>query len=489
MELETRRRELARKKRRRQRQLRRRLALAGGAAALGVVCLVVGIFVSGRPDIEKEDLNGRESAFSAPDREVSETEGRTSADVQDRITGIEVRETMAAMVSVSDQDSLPVKFDLRDRGISVSVPDQGTFGTCWAFASLKALETSMPEAIREPLAADHMSLKNSFGLGQDDGGDHSLSSAYLLAWQGPVAEAEDPYGDGRSPDGLQPVCHVQEIQILEERDFEAVKRAVYENGGVQSSFYMPQTAGAERDRYYKEETDSFYYDGTLEPNHDVVIVGWNDEYPKENFVTAPEQDGAFLCMNTWGEEFGNDGFFYISYEDSRIGSSVAYTGIESVDNYDRIFQTDLCGWTGQMGYGTEDAWFANVYEAGDDIKLAAAGFYATAPDTEYKIYAADGDTLSDRVTVAEGHVSNAGFYTVPWEQEISVSAGERFAVIIEINSPGSSEPVAIEYQAGSRTSNVDISDGEGYISSDGVSWERTETAHQCNICLKAYGHR
>ena len=65
-----------------------------------------------------------------------------------------------------------------------------------------------------------------------------MAMAYLLAWQGPVPETEDPYGDSTSPDGLEPVCHVQEIRILQEKDYDAVKRAVLRYGGVQTSIYL-----------------------------------------------------------------------------------------------------------------------------------------------------------------------------------------------------------------------------------------------------------
>ena len=32
----------------------------------------------------------------------------------------------------------------------------------------------------------------------------------------------------------------------------------------------------------------------------------------------------------------------------------------------------------------------------------------------------------------------------------------------------------------------ELSDGEGYISYRGSSWERVETEQNCNVCLKAY---
>ena len=51
--------------------------------------------------------------------------------------------------------------------------------------------------------------------------------------------------------------------------------------------------------------------GSEKPNHDVVIIGWDDNYPQENFTTHPEGDGAFICKNSWGEEFGEDGYFLV----------------------------------------------------------------------------------------------------------------------------------------------------------------------------------
>lgn len=69
-------------------------------------------------------------------------------------------------------------------------------------------------------SVDHMTLKNSFAQAQNDGGEYTMGMAYLTAWQGPVYEADDPYGDGESPDGLKPVKHVQEMQVIEGKDFE-----------------------------------------------------------------------------------------------------------------------------------------------------------------------------------------------------------------------------------------------------------------------------
>ena len=445
---------------------------------------------------EKPDLSVTENSDAAADGEETLTDaGANSTDE----TGAD-RKYMDADSEISADGSgeqefieLPSSYDLRERR-AIRVSDQGDLGTCWAFAALKAVETSMPESMAVPLSADPMSIHNSFGISQNSGGDYSMAMAYLLAWQGPVSEEDDPYGDSTSPDGLAPVCHAQEIRILPERNYDAVKRAVYLYGGVQTSLYLPS-----ENRVSDEDV---CYKGSEEPNHDAVIIGWDDNYPKEKFASNPESDGAFLCVNSWGENFGDGGFFHVSYEDSWIAESgISYCGIGPADNFDRNYQSDLCGWTGQMGFGEPEAWMANAYTAESDETLEAVGFYATAPDTEYEVYVFDGDSFREHVennvkfqtdsgkVLASGTLPDTGFYTVNLAKSQELDAGEMFVVAVRIRTPGTTQPVAVEYAGGGRTGNIDIGDGEGYISFDGSLWERTETSKRCNVCLKAYSRK
>ena len=237
--------------------------------------------------------------------------------------------------------------------------------------------------------------------------------------------------------------------------------------------------------------------GSEKPNHDSVIVGWDDNYSRENFNMDLEGDGAFICTNSWGEDFGDQGYFYVSYYDTNIGvHNIVYTGVEQVNNYDRIHQSDLCGWVGQIGYGQDEAWFSNAYRAGSGEMLAAAGFYATDSDTQYELYVARhlpeaGDpelekALNSRTLLARGKLANAGFYTIPLEEKILLDDDEKFAIIVKIITPGTVHPVAIEYDAGDGIALVDLKDGEGYLSHDGNVWEHVEETQGCNICLKVY---
>lgn len=404
----------------------------------------------------------------------------------------DIEKNQGVAVNKAEESSiLPPQYDLRDRQRTPQVKNQGPYGTCWAFAALAAMESALlPEEVQE-FSPDHMSIQNSFVLEQAAGGEYTMGMAYLASWQGPVFEKDDPYGDGESRDGLQAVKHVQEIQLIEGKDYEKVKEFVFKYGGVQTAIYSALTNAQSYSPYYNQEKSAYCYIGAEKPNHEIMIIGWDDNYPKENFNTEVEGDGAFLCQNSWGSDFGDGGFFYVSYYDVNIGiHNVAYTGIEEADNYDRIYQSDLCGWVGQLGYNMDSIYGANVFTAKSREKLKAAGFYATGKETSYEIFIVrdfkDKDSLQKREKVAEGNVANAGYYTVKFDKDILVEKGNKYAIVLHITTPGSVHPLAIEYMADEMTANVDLKDGEGYISIGGNHWENTEKNQKCNLCIKAY---
>ena len=384
---------------------------------------------------------------------------------------------------------LPGFYDCRISGKAPTVKDQGEFGTCWAVAASSILESRLLPEESIVFSADHISAQNGFS--GSTGGAFMMSAAYLTAWVGPVTEEQDPYGDGISAEDAQAVKHVQEIQMVNDRDFNEIKRLVYTYGAVQSSIYMDMGSENGDSPYYQKESASYCYTGDAEVNHDLLIIGWDDAYPAENFSCMPERDGAFICQNSWGTSFGEGGVFYVSYEDTRIGTGCAVcTRVEPADNYDHIYQSDLCGFVGQMGYEKESCQFANVYTAESDEVLRAVGFYAVDKHTTYEIQVVEDFqnvfSLVLAKTVQEGTFENPGFYTVDLEKEVQIPKGQKFAVVVKIKTPGEEYPVAMEYRADAATQRVILDDGEGYISPDGYRWTEVEETYGGNVCLKAY---
>lgn len=395
------------------------------------------------------------------------------------------------MSHISEEILIPAQYDMREIDRVSPVRDQGIYGTCWAFASLGALETTVLPAQKNIFSVDHMSLNNSFNLALNQGGEFTMAIAYLASWQGPVFEEDDPYGDGVSDDTLKARKHLEEAQIIGEKDYEGIKEAVYKYGGVQTSIYTQLVNADSWSYYYNRDRAAYYYNANATPNHDIVIVGWNDNYPKECFTIEPEGDGAFICKNSWGTEFGENGFFYVSYYDTNIGTSnVVYTKLGEAENFDHIYQADLLGWTGQLGYNKENAYFANVFKAGTNEELQAVAFYATGKDTSYEVYVVpefqEAKDLNNRQMVASGKFGNAGYYTVNFDEAIPLEDGKEYAVVVSIKTPGSIHPVAIEYNSDYRTATFDITDGKGFISLYGEIWNSAEESQNCNICLKAF---
>ncbi len=382
----------------------------------------------------------------------------------------------------------PERYDSRDYGKAPDVRNQGSLGTCWAVASVSALEASLLPEEHLRFSADHLSLQNGYAKSQDDGGAYTMTMAYLTSWKGPVLAEDDPYGDGYSPEGLSPVKHVQEIRIL--KDSTSIKEAVQAYGAVQTSLYMD----VQKDYssvYYNERTASYCYPKKEAPNHDILIIGWDDTYPASGFTYHVKGNGAYICQNSWGTSYGENGIFYVSYEDPNIaGYALAYSRVEAPDNYSSIYQSDLLGWVGQLGYGADSCYFANVYTSRGAEALKAVGFYSVGENTEYELAVVEDfkDTLSLAAfsPVQTGKLEHAGFYTVELDQPVALREGQRFAVVVKVRTPGENYPAATEYKADEYTETVDLSDGEGYISMKGYQWSRTETEYNCNVCLKAY---
>lgn len=401
------------------------------------------------------------------------------------------------LLSMPKPDSIPPAYDLRQQNRVTPVRNQGSCGSCWAFASFASLESSLMPWEQHAIGAapdySENNLKNTSGysLGCCDGGSFLVAAAYLTRWSGPVLEAQDPYdaSDCVSPTGIAAQKHVQEVIILPPKesptDVDYIKEAVMRFGGLYVSMTWDYAA-------YYAPNSAYYAPQPFGALHAVTIVGWDDDYSRENFSPLYDcpGDGAFIVRNSWGTDWGDGGYFYVSYYTPRFASSLAGFQAEPVNNYAQNYQYDPLGWTASIGRGSDTAWFANVFTANASERVAAASFYAYQPGSSYELSVylnpTSGPIGGTPVAVKSGTFEFAGYHTVRLDQSVAVQPDDKFSVVVRLTTPGYVYPIPIENN-GSPTYSASADPGQSYVSADGVFWtDLTAEYPEANVCLKAF---
>ena len=327
-------------------------------------------------------------------------------------------------------------FDLRKFGAVTAVQNQGSMGACWAFATIGAFESAFKKATNITLTLSSNNMQNS-GLRYSiygkpalvEGGYIFSGLGYLLSWLGALNIEYDSYDElGK----ISPILftennyHVQDAAIINTSDITAIKDALIKYGGI--TIFVE---GADPNSIYFNQKTNASYCNESRGNHFVTIVGWNDTFSKENFKIQPEGDGAWIVKNSWGTEWGDEGYFYLSYYDKPLRNSVGVTYVfnNTVDVYDKLYQYDItCFETFYSNEQKTNLSYINTYEDIGGSLIDAVGTYFNNVNQDYKISVY---INGNKVHTQEGKSKFFGFETIKLTKQIAVVDGQKFAVEIE----------------------------------------------------------
>ena len=314
------------------------------------------VFESGvRQETEENISDVEEFQSSQADEFGTDTESDAelfgSDDAKQEFQDGEATEVESDLTSVyaaygSRETAFPSSYDSRKEGLVTSVKNQNPFGTCWAFGMAAIMETSLLAQNKGiyDLSEEHLSYffsnrqNDPLGNTPDDvnsvlgdyheiGGNDYLAAIYLSTWSGMTTEDDVPF----PTDSL----HQQNlsVQIPESKAYNSVaylknasfskyseermKEMLLNDHAVSIMLYM-------KDNYVNPDTAAYCYpvgkSSSTVINHIVTVVGWDDNYSKNNFlpVSNVTSDGAWIIKNSWGENKGDGGYYYLSYQDPNI---------------------------------------------------------------------------------------------------------------------------------------------------------------------------
>jgi C1A family cysteine protease len=265
-----------------------------------------------------------------------------------------------------------------------------------------------------------------------------------------------------------------------ERDaaINAIKEQLMNKRAVEIAFcadssWPSDNEGEKPTKYISQNWAHYTYEKT-NANHAVTIVGWDDDYSKENFahpikdktdeearsLSTPEDNGAWLVKNSWGDAtqifpnkgpgWGiensskqNTGYFWLSYYDKSVCNIEALDfDLSNVDDEYLAYQHDYMPVDSvYSAYLTGTTSMANVFTAELPSKIEQVSCETTTPGTKvhYEIYLLNDNAANPvdgtRVAEMDAEYKYGGYHKEDLPEPVTAATGQKFSVVVTQKTP------------------------------------------------------
>ena len=334
---------------------------------------------------------------------------------------------------------------------NIVVRDQKNTNLCWAFATNASLESNLAlnnyysnkTAKIYDFSERHMgytstrffanSAINNYGYNTKPAeyGKWQYAANYLTNGNGPINEEDMPFQDSTDTINISEIQNknvtariydtVEYPSYSSTSDTTEIKNIIKEHVKKYGAISAVINGAALGGDYNNINTGAIYCDDkkNCPINHMVAIIGWDDEFKKENFNEKhqPKNDGAWIIKNSWGERanigtkqevkqqvfeiwsqdpsmqitsvdqitdemlqtmcdnagyviednniyipIGDKGLMYVSYEDINVYSGLhGITKASDTIDYENLYQYNELGYTNAYMLGTSKIYLANVF--------------------------------------------------------------------------------------------------------------------------------
>lgn len=397
-----------------------------------------------------------------------------------------------------DENGLPSDFSSKKLGFVTPIKAQ-QYNDCWAVAGTEGFETKLlklgypvTEMSHDHANASSTTQTNGKGWQRKyrDGGFTNIYPGYLTSWQGGAEIADvgkidfskNIHGDDMTADKTK--YGTTKLRYLDGVDSNEIKQAIMDNGAVTASY-------ATSNRCFNNAGTAYFmpqsYDGDY-TGHTISIVGWNDNFNKYKFANntgvLPQNNGAWLVRNSWGDNNTMGGYFWLSYEDKYIFGekySPNFTIDEVVEISDdmTLLQNERYGATYSFNYvDSNDITFINCFDFDENSRTLNNVIFETKSNgADYEVYyipVDNGTPANDESKwklISSGKVTYSGYQSVDTNGYVAPLGRGAIGIRI-ITESGESSQLGVGEWLTNSTKKTFINDsryGDSYIKYDGTT--------------------